>query len=360
MRLTFVTMATDWNGSVRAFALAARAFAAAGDDVHFIVPPDSNVQEHVAREPYVVEPLDLTGWWLSRALRLSRALSHHRTDVVFVHTESEHLAVALSAPVRGKRGIVRRTPSGQPISLGWRTRFSARLARTTFLFGSEDEARRALVPRKLGKSFAAPLGVDPDQMRGDGAAEQEEAPDLHHVMCIYDGVSRGLTALPIRTVALMAPRHPSIRLSIVGPGSDAEEIRMHLAALDVLPRVDLLGDREDVPQLLRGASLGWIACRNDDAAFAALDFMAAGLPVIAPDDRVCTQYVADGITGVIVRDEEATLAAGLLAGIIGNGERSGEQIAAMSQAARARLLREFPDKRMMEGFDNAVTAVRAR
>jgi hypothetical protein len=360
MRLTFVTTATEWNGSVRVFALAARAFAAAGDDVQFIVPPDSNVQEHVAREPYVVEPLDLGGWWLSRALRLSRALSHHRSDVVFVHTEAEHLAVALSSPVRGRRGIVRRTPAGKRISLGWRTRLSCRLARTAFLFGSEDEVRHAMVPRRLGQSFAAPLGLDPDQVSTDGAAEQEEAPDLHHVMCIYDGVSRGLTALPIRTVALMAPRHPSIRLSIVGPGSDAEEIRMHLAALDLLPRVDLLGDREDLPQLLRGASIGWIACRSDDAAFAALDFMAAGLPVVAPEDRVSAQYVADGITGVIVRDQEATLAAGLLAGIIGNGEKSREQLEAMSQAARARLLREFPDKRMMEGIDNAVTSIRTR
>jgi hypothetical protein len=351
MRIAFVTTSHEWNGPARTFAAAARAFADAGDDVRFIVPPDSHVQERIAREPFVVEALDTGSWWLPRALRLSRSLSHHRADVVFIHTEAEHLAIALSSPVRGRRGIVRRTPSGQRLALGWRSRFAARVARTAFLFSSEKEAREALVPARLGPVFFAPLGVPAP----NGGPEQgEEPPDPYHIICIYDGISRGRTALPVRTVALMAPRHPGIRLSMVGPGSDSEEIRMHVAALDILPRVDLLGEREDLPQLLRGASLGWIAGRSDDAGFAALDLMAAGLPAIAPEDPVCTQYVADGITGLIVRSEEATLAAGIIAGVIG----SVDQVSAMSQAARARVAREFPETRMMEGFDHAAAAVR--
>jgi hypothetical protein len=349
MRVAFVTMSAEWTGATRAFAAAARGFANAGDDVRFIVPPDGLVQEHIAREPFDVEPLDMGSWWLPRALRLSRSLSHHRTEVVFVHTEAEHLAVALSAPLGGRRGIVRRTPTGQRLELGWRTRIAARLSRTSFLFASDREGREAVVPARLGPVIAAPLGVP---VR-DGTPVPGP-PDPYHIICVYDGESRGLTALPVRTVALMAARHPEIRLSIVGPGSDAEEVRMHVAALDILPRVDLLGERDDLAQLLRGATFGWIAGRSDDAAFAALDMMAAGLPAIAPDDQVCAEYVADGITGLIVRSEEATLAAGLLAGVIGNEQR----VTAMAQAARARVAREFPETRMLEGFDRAVASVR--
>lgn len=357
MRIAFLTTSPDWTGSARAFAMAARAFATAGDDVRFLVPPDSRVQEHLAQEPFVVEAIDSGGWWLSRALRLSRVLSHHRSDVVFLHTTAEHLAVALSSPLRGRRGIVRRIPSGDRMEAGWRTRLACRLARTAFLFASEQEARRALVPAKLGPSLSATLGLEPVNNAPvvEASETAEQATDPYHIICLYDGLSRGRTALPVRTVALMAPRHPEIRLSIVGPGSDAEEIRMHVAALDVLPRVDLLGERDDVRQLMRGATLGWVAARGDDAAFAVLDLMAAGLPVIAPDDAVCERYVADGITGMIVRGEDAALAAGILAGVLGNAN----QVAAMSQAARGRLAREFPVGPMLEGFDAAAAAARS-
>jgi hypothetical protein len=358
MRIAFLTTDPDWTGSARAFAMAARAFATAGDDVRFLVPPDSRVQEHLAQEPYVVEAIDLGGWWLSRALRLSRVLSHHRSDVVFLHTAREHIAVALSSPIRGKRGVVRRIPSGGRVELGWTTRLACRLARAAFLFSSEKEAREAVVPAKFGPSLVATPGLDPVEavpaVQPEDAGEAA-ANDPYHIICIYDGFSRGRTALPVRTVALMAPRHPEIRLSIVGPGSDAEEIRMHVAALDVLTRVDLLGERDDLQQLMRGATLGWIACRGDDAAFAILDLMSEGLPVVAPDDPVSERYVADGITGMIVRGEDAALAAGILAGVIGNAR----QVAAMSNAARVRLTREFSENRMLEGFDAAAAAVRS-
>ncbi len=358
MRIAFLTTDPDWTGSARAFAMAARAFATAGDDVRFLVPPDSRVQEHLAQEPYVVEAIDLGGWWLSRALRLSRVLSHHRSDVVFLHTATEHIAVALSSPIRGKRGVVRRIPSGGRVELGWTTSLACRLARAAFLFSSEKEAREAVIPAKLGPSLVATPGLNPVEAVPavqPEAVGEAAANDPYHIICIYDGLSRGRTALPVRTVALMAPRHPELRLSIVGPGSDAEEIRMHVAALDVLTRVDLLGERDDLQQLLRGATLGWIACRGDDAAFAILDLMSEGLPVVAPDDSVSERYVADGITGMIVRGEDAALAAGILAGVIGNAR----QIAAMSHAARVRLTREFSENRMLEGFDAAAAAVRS-
>lgn len=358
MRIAFLSTSPEWTGSARAFAMAARAFATTGNDVRFLVPPDSRVQERLAQEPFVVEATDPGGWWLSRALRLSRVLSHHRSDVVFLHTAAEHLAVALSSPLRGSRGIVRRIPAGDRLGAGWRTRLACRLARTAFLFASEREARAALVPAKLGPSFSATSGLEPaNEAPPPETAEgaEQATTDPYHIICIYDGVSRGRTALPVRTVALMAPRHPEIRLSIVGPGSDAEEIRMHVAALDVLPRVDLLGERDDLRQLMRGATLGWIAGKGDDATFAILDLMAAGLPVVAPEDPVCERYVADGITGMIVRGEDAALAAGILAGVLGNAN----QIAAMSQAARGRLAREFPVGQMLEGFDAAAAAARS-
>lgn len=362
MRVAFLFEGDEWSGSTRAFAAAARAFAEAGDPVCFIVPADGHAHERLAREGYDVVAAELNGRFLTRVLRVRRLLKRHGSEVIFVHTEREHLCAAVASRLGPRCAIVRRTPTGRGLALGWLTRFAARLAPSAFLFSSEREVRLALVPSVLGASVAANLGVrvpnpEPEGAGGSGQEGdgQEVTRDPNHILCIYDGVSRGRTALPIRTVAQLAPRHPEVRLSIAGPGSDTEEIRMHVAALDILPRVDLLGERDDLSQLTRGATFGWVACEGDDAAFAILDFMVSGLPVVAQYDEVSRQYVADGITGMLVAEEDASLAAGILAGAMGNTE----QIERMGQAGRLRAARTFGESQMLEGFDQAARAARA-
>jgi hypothetical protein len=356
MKVAFYQSSGEWTGSSRAFAAVADAFAEAGDSVRFIVPLDSRVQERVSGRNYDVQTFDPRDWWITRIARLRRLLREHGAEVVFVHTASEHLDAAVVARTGVRCAVVRRTPSGARLVLGWRTGIGARLAPSAFLFASDMEARRALVSKKLGPVVAAALGVSvrAAEEKAEPAEVEEDSTDAYHIICIYDGLSRGRTALPIRTVAQLAPRHPQIRLTLVGPGSDAEEIRMHVAALDILPRVDLLGERDDLPQLMRDATYGWIACTGDDAAFAMLDLMAAGLPVVVQNDGTARQYVLDGITGMLVHAEDANLAAGILATVLGRTE----QVAGMAEAARARVAREFAQSRMLEGFDQAARAAR--
>lgn len=359
MRIAFLRSTPEWNGSARAFAAAARAFFQAGDPVLFIAPSDSRVQEQTARDGYVLEALEWDAWLLPLAFRLRGILRRNRIDVVFLHSEREHLVASLASVLGGRVAIVRRTPAGQPLQPGWRTRLATRLASTVFLFSHERDMPARIGGRELGQSVLAELGVPAaDGTHADGA--DGEARDTSRsgfeILCLYDGASRGRTALPIRTVALLSRRHPEVRLSIAGLGSDTEEIRMHAAALDVLPRVALLGERDDLQQLAAAAAVGWTACAGDDEAYAILDMMNAGLPVVAADGLVARRYVADGITGMLVRTEDASLAAGALAHLLDNDER----VATMGEAARARVAREFPESRMLEGFDRAARAALAR
>jgi hypothetical protein len=355
MRLAFLSDAVEWNGAARVFAMAARAFLQAGDEVRFVVRPDTALQERLAAENLPLELLPAGGWLFS-ALRLRRILQANRIDVVLVHSEREHFMAALASRFGGGSAIVRRTGPGQRLARGLFTRIGARLARTAFMFTGQSDAHAARVPARLGPVVVAELGIPVDGVRPETDSTGARARDPFHIVCLYDGIARGLTALPIRTVALLANRHPEVHLSMVGTRSDAEDIRMHVASLNVLDRVALLGERDDLPLVMREATFGWVACRGDDAALAMLDLMAAGLPVVAPDDGIARRYIADGITGVVVRSEDATLAAGALAGVLGRAD----QVQAMAEAARARVAREFPQSRMLEGFDRAAKAARDR
>ncbi|CAN5717069.1 hypothetical protein BH23GEM1_BH23GEM1_07090 [soil metagenome] len=363
MRAVFFYSGVDWSGSARAFSVAAGAFAEAGDPVTFVVDPQAHVQEHVPGAGFEIAELDASGGWLNAALGLRKILREKNPDVVFVHTDREHLIAGVACWLARRAGVVRRTPAGTRLYLGFGARMAARLRRTVFLFTHEADVRAAVLP-KGAATVVAEIGVDPANypvdLEGEELAQAEAATAERdkgsHFLCIYDLHARGRAAMAVRTLALLAVRHPSVHLFVVGPGSDYEDVRMHIAAVGLLERVSLLGERDDVASLISVADLGWVACEGDEAAFAMLDMMALGVPVVTAEDAIARRYVADGITGLVVPWGDAALAAGMVAGLLANPER----IDAMGEAARARVARDFGERRMLEGFDSAATQARTR
>lgn len=361
MRAVFFYTNIDWSGSARAFSVAARAFAEAGDPVTFVVDPQAHVKEHVPGANFEIAELDTTGGWINAAWGLRKVLRQKNPDVVFVHTDREHLIAAFACWLSRRANVVRRVPAGTRLWMGNGARFAARLRRTVFLFTHEADVRAAALPRGA-TTVVAELGVDPSRypvdLEGDELKQADAATAERdkgsHFLCIYDLHARGRAAMAIRTLALLAPRHPSVHLFVVGPGSDYEDVRMHIAAVDLLPRVSLLGERDDVAALIAAADLGWVACEGDEAAFAMLDMMALGVPVLTAEDAIARRYVADGISGLVVPWGDAALAAGMVAGLLA----SPGKIEAMGEAARARVVRDFGERGMLDGFDRAASLAR--
>lgn len=66
------------------------------------------------------------------------------------------------------------------------------------------------------------------------------------------------------------------------------------------PYVDLLGERRDVPAILRRASMFVMSSRTEGISLTLLEAMAAGLPVVATDVGGNSEVVSDGETGWLV------------------------------------------------------------
>ncbi|HEY0243511.1 MAG TPA: glycosyltransferase, partial [Gemmatimonadaceae bacterium] len=162
--------------------------------------------------------------------------------------------------------------------------------------------------------------------------------------------SRGRAATASRTVSMLAPRHPYLRLIIFGAGSDSEDLRMQAAALDVMHLVSFLGERDDHLTLMRDAELGWVVAEADTAAYGILDLMALGVPVIAAEGSVAEMYVANQISGTLIPPEDAATTAANVVTLLANEE----QRLAMGGAAKTRVAREFPESAMIDGFEAAL------
>lgn len=300
--------------------------------------------------PFEVAAFSSNGTWLGAAWRLRHIFRHWDTDAVLVHTDREHL-IAATACWLGRRGrVIRRTPAGTLLSTGPSGKFASWLTHTTYLFANEVDARKAGLPK--GKdSGVARLGVDASRYPDRVVAAQTPKPeDIRYIICVYDPTSRGRAATAIRTVSMLAPRHPYLRLIIFGAGSDSEDLRMQAAALDVMHLVSFLGERDDHLTLMRDAELGWVVAEGDTAAFGILDLMSLGVPVIAAEGSVADTYVANMISGALVPPDDAATTAATVVTLLA----SEEQRQAMGTAARARVAREFPEGAMIDGFEAAV------
>ena len=344
-----------------------------------LVTPDSNV--HLAMsprrapnqprhtpipEPFEIIPFSTEGWFYSAARRLRKIFRRWDADVIFVTTDREHLIAATACWMTRDGSVVRWTPSGQRLDMGPRGRLATRLASTSFLFATETDRHAANIPKRALESAVAELGVDVASYPANGAPAPAAEPDAignekqeeprKYIVCVYDPTARGRAATAIRTMSMLSPRHPNLRLIIVGPGSDDEDLRMQAAALRVLHLVSFLGDRDDQINLMRDAYLGWVVADADTGAYGTLDLMALGIPTVASEGGVAQRYIAHGISGALYPSDDSASTAATVAGML----MSEESREAMGKAARVRVAREFPEEAMLEGFDRAANAARTR
>jgi glycosyltransferase involved in cell wall biosynthesis len=380
VHVLFLHAAREWSGTARLFARAARGISERGAKVTLLVAPDSNVHLAVSPrrapnqprntpipEPFEIIPFSTDGWFYSAARRLRQIFRRWDADTIFVTTDKEHLIAATACWLSRNGSVVRWTPSGQRLDMGLGGQMATRLARTAFLFATEGDRRAANIPKRAIDSTVAELGVDVSTYptngstkapagETDSATEQKQAEPLQYIVCVYDPSARGRAATAIRTISMLSPRHPNLRLMIVGPGSDDEDLRMQAAALRVLHLVSFLGDRDDQVNLMRDAHLGWVVADADTGAYGILDLMALGIPTVATEGGVAQRYIAHGISGALYPPDDSASTAATVAGML----MSEEARETMGKAARVRVAREFQEEPMIEGFDRAANNARTK
>jgi glycosyltransferase involved in cell wall biosynthesis len=379
VHVLFLHTAREWSGTARLFARAGRGISERGAKVTLLVTPDSNVHLAVSPrrdpgqarhtpipEPFEIIPFATDGLFFSAARRLKRIFRRWDADAIFVTTDREHLIAATACWMSSNGSVVRWTPAGKKLEMGVSGRWANRLARTSYLFASEKDRRIAIIPKNAIESSVAEIGVDvatyptddskPTAADAEGSGDQKPAEELKYIVCVYDPTSRGRAATAIRTMSMLSPRHPNLRLMIVGPGSDDEDLRMQAAALRVLHIVSFLGDRDDVVSLMQDAHLGWVVADADTGVYGVLDLMALGIPTVASEDGVAQRYIANGISGTLYPPDDSASTAAAVAGML-NREDARET---MGKAARTRVAREFPETQMIEGFDRAANNARTK
>jgi glycosyltransferase involved in cell wall biosynthesis len=92
----------------------------------------------------------------------------------------------------------------------------------------------------------------------------------------------------------------SFEALIAGEGPDRPAVEAEILELELEGRVQLMGERFDVPALLADSDVFVLSSRSEGLPMAVLEAMAAGIPVVASNVGGVAELVVDGETGVLV------------------------------------------------------------
>jgi glycosyltransferase involved in cell wall biosynthesis len=151
----------------------------------------------------------------------------------------------------------------------------------------------------------------------------------------------------IRAAALIAREIPDLVVQLVGAGAMREALLGQIDALRLTKVVRLLGDREDVPDVLDRTGIFVLPSRTEAFPNSVMEAMAMRLPVVASDVGGIPELIEHGRNGVLVPPgDERALAAAVL-DLFRNPARASR----LAASARATIEARYSFERMVREFE---------
>ena len=354
MRITYVSTRSDAIGGsnvhIRDVALA---MAERGHDVLVLGGGEGVWAEDVRRRGLTYRPLR----HMQRAVRphrdaaalleLRAALRAFEPELVSLHTAKAGFVGRLAA--RGLAAPVVYTPHGWAFTTGvppgaaaryaWLERLVAPLAarivnvcvyeRDIALANRIGQPERHAVVHNGMPDVASTLRARPERQPARVAMVARFEEPKEHELVLH---------------ALAGCREAPWQLVFVGSGPLEAAAQQVCRDLGLGERVEFLGTRGDVAEILADAQLFVLATRWEGFPRSILEAMRAGLPVVASAVGGVHEAVAEGVSGLMVPPRDADALGGALRALLCDPARR----AAMGQAGRARYETEFTFDTMLE------------
>lgn len=183
--------------------------------------------------------------------------------------------------------------------------------RVVFVSGPLRDFYLPLLGLEDTRAVVIPNGVEPQfferQRRGTLRSEIGAGPDDFLVGSVGNlRPAKGYDVL-LRAVAEIRLELPSVRLVIAGDGEGPllDELLALRAELGLVEHVHFLGFRSDVRDVLADLDLFVVSSRTEGFSLAAVQAMAAGLPVVATRSGGPEMILEHGRTGILVEPGSA-------------------------------------------------------
>jgi glycosyltransferase involved in cell wall biosynthesis len=111
-------------------------------------------------------------------------------------------------------------------------------------------------------------------------------------------------ALFIEAAALLRRTQVDVRFAIVGDGPQRAALERHVGEAGLAGVISFLGERQDIPDLMRDADVLWLSSQWEGLPNVVLEAAASGTPVVARDTGATREIVSHGVTGYLVSERD--------------------------------------------------------
>jgi glycosyltransferase involved in cell wall biosynthesis len=245
--------------------------------------------------------------------RLVHFIKEKEIDIVHTHCFYTNIFGMTGAFLAGVRGRV--TSKGE--TDGFRTPMQKRAERAAFRLSHRVIANCQVVQNQLIREGVSPSkiiqhynGLDLDRLRVRPGLKREEAlaafglpqePPRRYVSIVAN-LRNPVKDHPmfLRAAARVRAAIPDAGFVIAGEGELMKELRDLAAQLGIQDDVFFIGRCDSVADLLFASEVGVLSSKAEGFANAILEYMAAGLPVVATDVGGAREAIAEGETGYVV------------------------------------------------------------
>ncbi|MDF1836532.1 MAG: glycosyltransferase family 4 protein [Planctomycetota bacterium] len=315
-----------------------------------VAQPDSLVEKAAKERNLRTVSVRMRGDWDYLAVRrISWALSAAQPDVVHLHTGRANWLGGWAAKREGIPAISTRR-------MDRRVKNNRKSRRIYGSFVQHTAAISPAVLRQLHEggvpperseliwSVVDPSKLQPSRPRGEMRKELGLEESQSTVLAAGALVARKGFDCLIEAIARVESRP---MLCIAGEGPAQDELWDLALGLGLSDRVKLLGKRKDMPDLLGAADLFAMPSRAEGLGIAALEAMAAGLPVLASEVGGLQDLVLHGETGRLLHAGDVPA----WAVAIGQTLADPAETRRMGAAGKERVERSFLPAQMVEAYE---------
>jgi glycosyltransferase involved in cell wall biosynthesis len=350
----------------------ADAVRAIGLPVHRIPGTTGSLKLHPVRTPRTVAEL-------ARATAaVARLIRRQRIDLVHANSIRAGLVTGAAGRMAGTPAIVHVRdvlPDGAVTRL---TRAAIGRTAAAIVGNSEYTLRRFAPAGSSARLAVAHSPVDTERL-GRAAALAPAAARTQLGLAQGNGPVVGVVAQltpwkaqddAVRIAAGLRAAHPGVQLLLVGSAKFVAQATRHdnrafvaslhglVAELDMRDRVHFLGERSDVPEVLRALDLLLLPSWEEPFGRAVVEALGAGVPVAATSAGGPPEIVRNGVDGLLLPPRAVAEWVAAIAPLLGDRER----LAAMGRAGRERAAafgREAHADGLLRLYDDVLSSGRA-
>jgi glycosyltransferase involved in cell wall biosynthesis len=311
-----------------------------------------------------LHPLDLSRGihpvQFARSLvRLVRLMARERYDIVHVHGSEAGILGRLAARVVGipvavveLHGYANRDPHGVLERTLYRWVEKALDGMTDAYVAVSEHVRRQWIDRGICRPdrvqviyHALDLKVFQDCGEVPRAQRPENGPVVGTV-CLLEA-RKGLASL-LEAIPTVVHEVPGVRFAIAGEGPLEPWMRQRVEELGITGKVDFLGWRTDVPELMRGFDVFALPSRRESFGLVFLEAMACRCPVVGSRVDGIPEVVTDGETGILVPPDDSRALASAIVELLTDVDKAKR----LAEAGRKRVESCFGMDRMARQYND--------